>query len=133
MADTNSDRDYRIGEGGLLRRFEVVAHLTSLRGQLLALLAVTWLPMVALGFASDRPEALLYDLSTHVRLLVVAPLLLFLDHLFPRLCRYTLGQLLEQAFVPSAAEPPWPIRVEPMAGLVAQVIAPSVQEVSATG
>ena len=105
MGDTRSTYSYRIGEGGLLRRFEVVAHLTTLRGQLFALLAVTWLPMVALGLFSERPDALVYDSAVHVRLLVVAPLLLLLDHLFPRLCRYTLGQLQEQNFVPSAAEP----------------------------
>lgn len=105
MTATSATPDYRIGEGGLLRRIERAARLTQLRGQLIALLALTWLPMVALGLPSGRPDALVYDAAVHVRLLIVAPLLLILDHLFPPLCRYTLGQLASQAFVPRASQP----------------------------
>jgi hypothetical protein len=96
--------DYRIGEGGLLRRFEVAAHLTRLPRQLVALLTVTWLPIVMLGVWSGRPGALVYDPAVHVRLLIAAPVFLILDQLFPAICRYTLGQLHQQAFVPAAAE-----------------------------
>jgi hypothetical protein len=98
-------RDYRIGEGGLLRRFEVAAHLTHLHRQVIALLTVTWLPIVVLGVWKGRPEALLYDPAVHVRSLIAGPVFLVLDRLFPAICRYTLTQLHEQGFVPPAAEP----------------------------
>ena len=99
------NRDYRIGEGGLLRRFEVAVKLTRLPGQLLALLSITWLPMVVLGLWRGSPEALVYDPAVHVRLLIVAPLFLVLDQLFPATCRYTLTQLQEQGFVAEATAP----------------------------
>jgi hypothetical protein len=97
-------RDYRIGEGGLLRRFEVAAHLTRLPRQLIALLTITWVPIVVLGVSIGGPEALVYDAAVHVRLLIAAPVFLILDQLFPPMCRYTLRQLHEQGFVPAAAE-----------------------------
>jgi hypothetical protein len=39
----------------------------------------------------------------HVRLLVAVPVLLILDHVFPRVCRSTLEQLVYQSFVPESA------------------------------
>lgn len=107
MAELHDGRtgDYRIGEGGLLRRFEVAVRLTRLHWQLSALLALTWLPTVVLGLRSGDPHALVHDSAFHVRLLIVAPLLLILDQVFPPLCRYTLEQVLHQGFVPSAARP----------------------------
>jgi hypothetical protein len=99
------NRDYRIGEGGLLRRFEVAAKLTRLHRQLLALLSITWVPMVVLGLWRDAPEALVYDPAVHVRLLIVAPLFLVLDQLFPSTCRYSVTQLQEQGFVAEATAP----------------------------
>lgn len=99
------NRDYRIGEGGLLRRFEVAVKLTRLPRQLIVLLSITWLPMVMLGLWRGSPEALVYDPAVHVRLLVVAPLFLLLDQLFPATCRYTLTQLQEQGFVAEATAP----------------------------
>jgi hypothetical protein len=107
MADATFG-EYDIGEGGLLRRFEVVAHLTSLPLQIAVVLAVTWLPVMVLGIVSElrgHPEHLLYDAALHVRLLVAAPLFLFLDQLFPPLCRRMLKQLVAQGFVPDMACP----------------------------
>lgn len=98
-------RDYRIGEGGLLRRFEVAMKLTRLPRQLLALWSITWLPMVALGLWRGTPDALVHDPAVHVRLLIVAPLFLVLDQLFPATCRYTVTQLQEQGFVAEATAP----------------------------
>jgi hypothetical protein len=103
-ADPKPTRDYRIGEGGLLRRFEVAAHLTDLRRQVLALLAITWLPIVVLGLWRSHPQALVHDPAVHVRLLIAAPVFLILDQLFPAVCRYTLMILHDQGFVPAAAE-----------------------------
>lgn len=96
-------RDYRIGEGGLLRRFEIAAKLTRLSRQLIALLSVTWLPMVGFGLWRRSPEALVHDAAVHVRLLIVAPVFLILDQLFPATCRYTVTQLHEQGFVADTA------------------------------
>ena len=104
MADDQAVPDYRIGEGGLLRRFEVVAHLTRLRWQLIWLWGITWLPVMVLGLVLGRAEALFRDPAVHVRLLVAAPIFLILDQLFPAVCRYTLAQLLGQGFVPAVAQ-----------------------------
>lgn len=97
--------DYRIGEGGLLRRCEAALHLTRLPGQIAAVLGITWAPIVVLGLWQGNPDALLHDPAVHVRLLIAAPVFLLLDQLFPAVCRYTLGQLHEQEFVPRASEP----------------------------
>lgn len=96
--------DYRIGEGGLLRRCEAALHLTRLPWQIATILAITWAPIVVLGLWRGNPEALVHDPAVHVRLLVAAPVFLLLDQLFPAVCRYTLGQLHDQAFVPKACE-----------------------------
>src|SRR5262245_34677754 len=100
---------YRIGEGGPLRRFETRVHLTRLSTQIVLVVAVTWLPIMVLGLVTQwqtgRPEPLLYDAAVHVRLLVAAPVLLKLDHLFPVVCTRTLVQLARQSFVPEAARP----------------------------
>jgi hypothetical protein len=98
-------RDYRIGEGGLLRRFEVAAKLTRLHWQLLALLGSTWLPIVIFGLWRGDRQALVHDPAMHVRLLVAAPVFLILDQLFPTTCRYTLTLLQEQGFVSDADSP----------------------------
>lgn len=98
-------RDYRIGEGGLLRRCEAALHLTRLSSQVLALLIITWAPIVAIGLWRGDPRALVHDPAVHVRLLVAAPVFLIIDQLFPSICRYTLGQLLDQGFVSEAQEP----------------------------
>lgn len=108
MPDSPEDpvaRDYRIGEGGLLRRCEAALHLTRLSSQVLALLTITWAPIVAIGLWRGHPGALVHDPAVHVRLLVAAPVFLIIDQLFPSICRYTLGQLLDQGFVSEAQEP----------------------------
>lgn len=105
MADELAMDDYRIGEGGPLRRFEVATHLTRLHWQIAALLGVTWAPLAALGLWTGDPNALIRDPTVHVRSLIAGPLLLFLDQLFPSVCRYTLAQLRDKAFVPSTDRP----------------------------
>ncbi len=109
MAAEQTLRAYRIGEGGPLRRIEIAAHLTSLPLQIATAVAGTWLPVMVIGllewrFTGQR-EPLLRDPSMHVRLLVAAPLLLALDHIFPRVCRTMLEQLQWKSFVPAADQP----------------------------
>jgi len=95
--------DFRIGEGGLLHRVERAAHLTSLRRQILSVVAATWLPLVVMGavtkLVAGREPPLLGELAVHVRLLVAAPVFLFLDREFPLLCRSALDDLVAGAFV----------------------------------
>lgn len=98
-------RDYRIGEGGLLRRFEVAAKLTRVHRQLVALLCITWLPIVILGVWGGESEALVHDPAVHVRLLIVAPVFLVLDQVFPSTCRYTLTLLQDQGYVAEDTTP----------------------------
>jgi hypothetical protein len=105
MSDEPVIPDYRIGEGGLLRRFEAAVHLTRLHWQVLALLGFTWLPIAVFGLLEGRPDGLVYDLAVHVRLLIAAPMFLIIDQVFPAMCRYCLGQLYAQSFVPSFAQP----------------------------
>lgn len=116
--------DYRIGEGGLLRRFEVTAKLTRLHWQLLALLSVTWLPLVGLGLWRGGRDALVHDPAVHVRLLIVAPVFLVLDHLFPPTCRYTLGLLHDQGHVSDATAP----RVDALLGRAKRMADSSLPE-----
>lgn len=101
-------REFRIGEGGILRRFETAAHLTRLRQQIAWVLALTWLPVVVLSLANEwmtgRREPLVLTAGFHVRLLVAMPVLLALDQQFPRVCRSALVQLVTQSFVSDAAE-----------------------------
>jgi hypothetical protein len=106
---TDALDELHFGEGGLLRHFEGLAHLTSARAQILWAIALTWLPVMVLGLGSQlttgRPEPLLLLPAVHVRLLVAAPLFLISDQEFPRLCHRTLRQLLAQKLVPDASMP----------------------------
>jgi hypothetical protein len=100
--------DFRIGEGGLLRRFESATHLTSLGRQIATAVAITWLPVVVFSFVNEwltgSRAQMVRAPSMHVRLLVATPVLLTLDHVFPRVCRRTLRQLIAQGFVPDAQQ-----------------------------
>jgi hypothetical protein len=76
--------------------------------QIAVVLGVTWLPVMVLGLVSTlrgHYEPLLYSPSLHVRLLVAAPVFLFLDQLFPPVCQRMLKQLVAQRFVPDTACP----------------------------
>ncbi|HEY2202702.1 MAG TPA: hypothetical protein VGH56_12520, partial [Solirubrobacteraceae bacterium] len=101
-------REFRIGEGGIFRRFETAAHLTRLAPQIACALALTWLPVMVLSLVSERMtgrrDPLVHAAGFHVRLLVAVPVLLALDQVFPRVCRSVLTQLVTQSFVPEAAE-----------------------------
>jgi hypothetical protein len=101
--------DFRIGEGGLLRRFEIKTHLTRLWVQILISLAVTWVPVMLLGIihqlVTGEREPLIRLPAVHVRLLVAVPVLLTLDHVFPRISRIVIHQLVTQSFVPDSARP----------------------------
>jgi hypothetical protein len=101
-------REFRIGEGGILRRFETATHLTRLGPQIACALALTWLPIVVLSLVNawmtGRREPLVHTAGFHVRLLVAMPVLLALDRVFPSVCRSVLMQLVTQSFVPDVAE-----------------------------
>jgi hypothetical protein len=101
-------REFRIGEGGLLRRFESSAGLTSLRRQIVAAVSLTWVPVVVLSLINERVtgfrEPLVHAPSVHVRLLVAVPVLLTLDQVFPGVCRRALEQLWSQSFVSDSAQ-----------------------------
>jgi len=104
-------RDFRIGEGGLLRRCEKAVGLTSLGRQIVAAVSLTWLPVVGLSLVNERltgvREPLVHAPALHVRLLVTVPVLLTLDHVFPRVCRSALEQLAAQSFLPDRAQEPF--------------------------
>jgi hypothetical protein len=104
-------RDFRIGEGGLLRRCEKAVGLTTLRRQILTAISLTWVPVVALSLINERltglREPLVHAPSLHVRLLVAVPVLLTLDQVFPRVCRSALEQLAAQSFLPDSAQEPF--------------------------
>ncbi len=94
---------HRIGEGGPLRRLELLCGLTTVGRQTVAFLVVAWCPLLAFGLVHEavtaRADPLLHHVATHVRLLVAAPLFLLLDAWFPALCRQMLALLVEQSFV----------------------------------
>lgn len=100
--------EYRLGEGGLLRRVEAACRLTRLRTQVFWTVALTWAPIVALSVLHEQRtgfrEMLLYDPALHVRLLVAVPMFLLLDQIFPTVCRQVLELLMRQAFIPKDAE-----------------------------
>ena len=54
---------------------------------------------------AGRPEPLLRHATMHVRLLVAAPVFLFIDEMFPRTCSIILAQLAFKSFIPEEAEP----------------------------
>jgi hypothetical protein len=105
MATAASVGDFHLGEGGALKRFEVRCHLTSLVWQIVWFVLVTWVPIMVFGAFGAGAHPLFLDAGLHVRLLVVGPVLLFLDLAFPRLCNRALLQLSTQGFVPDAAQP----------------------------
>src|SRR5262245_6969184 len=109
MASNGALGEFRIGEGGLLRRVEKALHLTRLVWQVVAVLVVTWVPLVLLGLLNEhvtgRADSTLRSPSVHVRLLVATPVFLFLDQMFPQVCRNVLRQLTRQSFVLDAAKP----------------------------
>jgi hypothetical protein len=109
MPEAPTSPEFRIGEGGLLHRVERVAHLTSLRRQIITVVAATWLPLLVVGavteLVTDREAPLLRDLAVHVRFLVATPVFLILDHVFPRSCRNALNELVASSFVAPEAEP----------------------------
>jgi hypothetical protein len=100
---------FSLGEGGPLHRLETACHVTKVFGQVLLVFALTWLPVVAIGFSqealSGRREPLLHDPSLHVRFFIAAPLLLVADHVFPWICRRALDQVVTQGLVPDEAMP----------------------------
>jgi hypothetical protein len=105
MAPVRSLGGFRIGDGGALRRLEVKWHLTRLASQVIWFVLLTWVPIMVLGLVAWGREPLLRDPGMHVRLLVVAPVLLYLDFEFPAVCGRSVQQLLDQDFVPEAAQP----------------------------
>lgn len=98
-----------IGEGGPLRRLEARCHLTRARSQLLAALLIAWVPLVVIGFATELTTGqwvpLLHDSTVHVRLLVAAPVLVFLDHVFPLECRRVIRHLETSELIHSSDRP----------------------------
>jgi len=101
--------DFRIGEGGLLRRFETAAHLTRAGRQIVMAIAITWVPVMVFGLLHEHfagpQEPLLRHAAMHVRLLVAAPVFLFIDQMFPRTCSVIIAQLVFKSFIPLADEP----------------------------
>lgn len=98
-----------IGEGGPLRRVEARCHLTRPLAQILAALAIAWLPIMVLGFITESTTQqrvwLLRDQVMHVRMLVAMPILLFLDRVFPLACSHAIAQLTQNGFVKDADQP----------------------------
>jgi hypothetical protein len=105
MAGIAALDDFHLGEGGLLRRLEARCHLTKLVWQIVWVVLLTWVPIVVLGALGRWRDPLMRDLGVHVRLLVAAPVLLYLDLQFPKVCRRTVLQLAEQEFIPEAELP----------------------------
>lgn len=101
--------DVSLGEGGLMRRLESLCHLTQPPWQILTAVAVTWLPVVLLGMLNEHQLgfriALLHDPGMHVRLLIATPVLLVLDNLFPRTCKFALADLLRHGVIPQTTRP----------------------------
>lgn len=97
--------EFRIGDGGALRGLEARWHLTNLAWQVTCVLLLTWVPIMVFGVLSPSREPLLHDPGMYVRLLLGAPILLYLDFEFPTVCSRCLGQLLSQGFVPEVARP----------------------------
>lgn len=101
--------EIHLGEGGPLRRFEAFARVTSLRRQLATAVAVTWLPLVVLGLVTENithdAEAVVRNLSVHVRLLVATPAFLTLDQVFLHACRATVEQLATGGFIRTGDQP----------------------------
>jgi len=109
MAEAEAPRDFRLGEGGLLHRIERRVHVTRLLPQLATTIAIAWLPLILLGIATEllyhRREALIRDISVHVRLLIAAPVFVAIDRWFPSGCRNALARLMGESFVRPADEP----------------------------
>jgi hypothetical protein len=96
--------DFRLGIGGPLHRVERATHLEDLRYQVVAAIGLTWVPMILLALAEwlvrHQTEALLEDLSVHVRLVVTLPLLLLAERLLDRSCERSVTRVFAEGFVP---------------------------------
>ncbi len=95
-----------IGSGGLLRELEARCHLVTARSQIIVALLIGWVPVMTLAVLHEQVTStfvpLLHDAAIHVRLLVATPLLLFLDHVFPKACTHAVDQLVNESFVKPA-------------------------------
>ena len=96
---SDAPRAFSLHDGGpfyrLMRRLHLVRSSGAIRGPVLALFA--WIPLVA-GEAARavfglRADPTLFDLSTHLRLLVAMPVMLLSERLVESACRSALDSL----------------------------------------
>jgi len=107
--------EFSLVQGGPLFRFQRRVHLTDdalhlTRRRIVAITALAWLPLLALSALNGRawgaPADLpfLLDLSSHVRLLLALPLLLWAEPVVHGRLRLVARQFLERGLIPPAAQ-----------------------------
>jgi len=107
-------RDFSLALGGplyqLLRRARLSDDaLSMLKGRILVISLVAWLPLLLLSawagrlLGGDITVPFLKDVDVHVKLLVVVPLLIVAELVVHRRLRPLIGQFIEQDLVPGTA------------------------------
>jgi hypothetical protein len=111
---------FQLDAGGPVWRWERAAHLDSLRRLVPVVVAVTWLPMMALAalaaLTGRAPEPLIRDLSVHARLLVALPLLVVANRFLGETAAMVVARLFDEGFLPGQAG----VRARVMLGRVAR-------------
>jgi hypothetical protein len=99
----HTEKTLEMGGGGpflgLLRKTKLLRDGHGVGRPLLAISAVTWVPLVVLSPFSRGAASLLTDLSVHARLLVSIPLLLEADPLLHELIAVAVGRFAEERAV----------------------------------
>jgi hypothetical protein len=95
-------RHFTFGPGPIIRGLQRL-HLARSGGpRTRVLVAIAWLPLCVAALARllvrQRPQAILFDISVHARLLIVLPLLVVAARLLDERCRGAIEQLEDGKF-----------------------------------
>ena len=108
--------DFALVLGGPLYQLWRGTHLAGdtlqlLHRRVLAMVVVTWVPLVLLSIAEGHAWGttvtvpLFYDVETHVRFLLALPLLILAELIVHQRMRPVVGQFLDRKLIPDAARP----------------------------
>jgi hypothetical protein len=100
--------DFHLTAGGPLFDLERTLHLERPGRQILAAIAVTWIPFVLFAvvgkLVTGKAEALFLDPSAHVRLLVALPLFLVAERVLNDQCQRAIRHFHDEQFVPAGQQ-----------------------------
>src|SRR5262245_23563978 len=99
---------FQLGIGGPFSRVEHATRIGTLGRLILAVIGMTWVPLLALAAAerliTHRTDPMMKDLSVHTRLLLTLPLLLVAERVLDWYCGEAVDRLFGEGFIPQGLE-----------------------------